>query len=65
MIRPWMNTAADWVWNRIFGWLEKHPEWSERTPEQQAEYERQGRLSDERARVAYLERQRQQREETP
>lgn len=63
MIRPWMNAASDWVWNQIFTWLERHPTWWERTPEQQAEYERQGRLSDERARVAYLERMQRQREE--
>ena len=60
MIRPWMDTAADWIWERVFSWFERHPQ-HERTPEQQAEYERQGRLADERARIAWMERRRRER----
>jgi hypothetical protein len=55
MIRPWMDKAADWIWERIFAWYEAHPQHA-RTPEQQAEYERQGRL-------AWMERRRREREE--
>jgi hypothetical protein len=62
MIRPWMDKAADWIWERIFAWYEAHPQHA-RTPEQQAEYERQGRLADERARIAWMERRRREREE--
>jgi hypothetical protein len=42
--------------------LVAHPQHA-RTPEQQAEYERQGRLADERARIAWMERRRREREE--